>query len=734
MVLSTSENRWTPGVGAMGADEFDSKMKQVKCLLNKLTPEKFEKLMHQLYGIGINNEKTLQGVIALIYDKAITERHFCEMYAKACRVLNENLLAVEMEDTEEGAAAKKVSFKRILLTRCQEEFEKQGTKEEEEVSAQEKDENMKRSMGNVKFVGELFKIELLTEKIMHQCIRKLLGDIKNPAHEDVESLCNLMETIGKKLDQEKAASYMNQYFDRMQRMAAEEVGLPTRLRFRLKDILELRRNNWQLRKLQEQAGPKTLEEIHRDFAVKDAKGGRGKVDPRRVPSGNLGPPSLAHLRGPQASSQAPPQAQAGPGGMGGFGGGPGRTAAGKGGDVGAFERPRPGPAAPDKSSKPVASGTILGDRRRSVDKSVPAAAPVKLTPEVFNLKTEGLLAEYLACGDADEACECIKELQTNFEKAVEKIYTDVLEKKEKDRTMAVQLIHTAVVKGVVSAGQAVEALSALMGMMEEMEMDIPMMGAYVATFISDLAAADLIQLAQLQGAIQSIAEFGKAAKLAAKVLGKLKELEGVEKAREHWLKSGIDLKLCLNVEERDEQHLLEFVREQNLGWLYPLHASNEYLSKAFTEEQDPQTVLEWLQGNIEEQLLHSKQGASAVMRLMLHHFGSEEAGTNLKKYGKILEKLYGSDTVEAKKCQLTLLFEVQLYCVESNFPEGMLRRLFHSLYDFDIVLEDTFNMWKEDTDETVDGKRTAVLHANSFLQWLAEAEEDDEDGEEEEDD
>jgi len=41
---------------------------------------------------------------------------------------------------------------------------------------------------------------------MHQCIRKLLGDIKNPSPGDVESLCNLMKTIGKKLDIEKVCA------------------------------------------------------------------------------------------------------------------------------------------------------------------------------------------------------------------------------------------------------------------------------------------------------------------------------------------------------------------------------------------------------------------------------------------------------------------------------------------------------------------------------------------------
>ena len=70
---------------AISRDEFEAKMKVVKSLLNKLTPEKFDRLLQQLFAVGINDERTLQGVIALIYDRAITQPKFCAMYAHACR-------------------------------------------------------------------------------------------------------------------------------------------------------------------------------------------------------------------------------------------------------------------------------------------------------------------------------------------------------------------------------------------------------------------------------------------------------------------------------------------------------------------------------------------------------------------------------------------------------------------------------------------------------------------------
>ena len=56
-------------------------------------------------------------------------------------------------------------------------------------------------MGNIRFIGELFKYKMLTENIMHDCIFKLL---KIRDDDSLQCLCKLLETIGKDLDHPKA--------------------------------------------------------------------------------------------------------------------------------------------------------------------------------------------------------------------------------------------------------------------------------------------------------------------------------------------------------------------------------------------------------------------------------------------------------------------------------------------------------------------------------------------------
>jgi len=388
-----------------------------------------------------------------------------------------------------------------------------------------------------------------------------------------------------------------------------------------------------------------------------------------------------------------------------------------------------------QSDKPPPSGTILGGRRPSIDKaSSPLQAPievVKLTPEVFKRKADGLLLEYLSSGDVDEACECIKELRADHEKALESFYMEVLEKKQKNRDMVLTLVRKACETKAVTGAQAALALTGLLNSVEDLEMDIPMMGTYAATFSADLIGDGYVQLEMLKVALGGLAEAGK---IAVKLIQQLAAKVGEAKARDLWNEANIDLGSLLNPKGCPEEQLLEFVGEKGIGWLFPLVSCKKFLTQAFREEQDVDSILEWLKTNVSNELLISDQGARTVMKALLTHFGSADDKIKLEKYGKVALVLYGGDAPEMTKKQVQLIYEVQLYCYEKNFADGMLQRLFHAIYDHDMVLEDSFNLWKADTPEDAQGekaKRAAVLHANKFLQWLAEAEED---SEEEEDD
>ncbi|KAL3833033.1 hypothetical protein ACJIZ3_007769 [Penstemon smallii] len=251
-------------------DEEQAKQRQLKGILNKLTPQNFEKLFQQVKQVNIDNVVTLSGVISQIFDKALMEPTFCEMYANFCFHLAADLPDLSVDN-------EKITFKRLLLNKCQEEFER-GEREEEEANkeevegenkqtAEEREEKRlrvrRRMLGNIRLIGELYKKRMLTERIMHECINKLLGQYQNPDEENIEALCKLMSTIGEMIDHPKAKEFMDAYFDIMAQLSLN-MKLSSRVRFMLKDSIDLRKNKWQQRRKVE--GPKKIEEVHRDAA------------------------------------------------------------------------------------------------------------------------------------------------------------------------------------------------------------------------------------------------------------------------------------------------------------------------------------------------------------------------------------------------------------------------------------------------------------------------------------
>ncbi|KAE8660861.1 Eukaryotic translation initiation factor 4G [Hibiscus syriacus] len=291
-------------------DEEALKQRQLKAILNKLTPQNFEKLFEQVKAVNIDNAVTLTGVISQIFDKALMEPTFCEMYANFCYCL-----AGELPDFSENN--EKITFKRLLLNKCQEEFER-GEREQEEANKVEEEGEAKQSeegreekrikarrrmLGNIRLIGELYKKKMLTERIMHECIKELLGEYENPDEEDVEALCKLMSTIGEMIDHPRAKVYMDAYFGWMTKLS-NNMKLSSRVRFMLKDAIDLRKNKWQQRRKVD--GPKKIEEVHKD-AAQERQAQTSRL--ARGPGINPGARRASMEFGPRASMLSSPGAQ-----------------------------------------------------------------------------------------------------------------------------------------------------------------------------------------------------------------------------------------------------------------------------------------------------------------------------------------------------------------------------------------------------------------------------------------
>ncbi|XP_033642512.1 eukaryotic translation initiation factor 4 gamma 3-like [Asterias rubens] len=285
-------------------------MKKMKALLNKLTPNNFSKLKDQVLGYSIDTEERLKGVIDTVFEKAISEQAFSRTYAQLCRDLSQ--LRVP---TTSGQGV--VQFRTLLINRCQKEFEKEKNDEKEEQIAREAIaklpvdqrgvamdylqlkliKNKRRILGNIRFIGELFKLQMLIEQIMHDCIFKLLC---SKDEESLECMSNLMSTIGKILDHEKAKNRIDQYFTQIKNIISQK-KTSARIRFMLQDVVDLRQQrNWIPRR--DTDNPKTLEQIHQDYKRDEERKKMEGLQAQMAPP----PPRMSRNKRDQPQRVGPP--------------------------------------------------------------------------------------------------------------------------------------------------------------------------------------------------------------------------------------------------------------------------------------------------------------------------------------------------------------------------------------------------------------------------------------------
>ncbi|KAI6106531.1 armadillo-type protein [Pisolithus croceorrhizus] len=258
--------------------------RKVRSLLNKLTMENFDSISDQIVTWVNLSEKekdarTLFRVVKLIFEKAINEADWNEICARLCRKIME-MISPKVQDehiwNSEGKPFTGGQLFRIhLLIRCQEDFEhrwvakettacaaaakasdgeavkatneRKGNKSEpcaDECYAAQKAK--RQCLGLTKFICELFRRQMLTERIVHECVKKLLGNVEVPEEQEIKSLCQLLKTVGQLLDVPKARACMDLYFQGMRNLC-ESPNVCPRMRFMLLDVIELRDQKWQPR-------------------------------------------------------------------------------------------------------------------------------------------------------------------------------------------------------------------------------------------------------------------------------------------------------------------------------------------------------------------------------------------------------------------------------------------------------------------------------------------------------
>ncbi|KAK8798769.1 hypothetical protein WA158_007853 [Blastocystis sp. Blastoise] len=223
-------------------------------------------------------------------------------------------------------AAKKYSIKKLLTKKCQEEFEAEDRYDDINKKIEECQQEMKstrdkivirrnesalneyeyeknsirrRTFGNVEFIGQLFNHNVLrVYKVLLICIEDLTTQYDNPDDEKTECLCKLLTTIGEVCS--KDSKFKQLVEDTLHNLEpfSKNDKLSSRVRFAIKDVLELKDRNWVSRKndsklvsLTELRKQQILENLQKASAAAASKAEQPKLNKgksQKAKSHNLG--------------------------------------------------------------------------------------------------------------------------------------------------------------------------------------------------------------------------------------------------------------------------------------------------------------------------------------------------------------------------------------------------------------------------------------------------------------
>ncbi|XP_060880121.1 eukaryotic translation initiation factor 4 gamma 3-like isoform X2 [Metopolophium dirhodum] len=168
------------------------------------------------------------------YLSAFDEPSFGSLYASLCRVLD-----ITISCRSGNHLTYRMSFKKCVITVCQNYFQKQCLDNTDIVMSVEHEQTQRRlkmqTIGCVRFIGEIFKQSILSPYVVHYCLKTLQSKTKERS---IEYLCNLLKVAGKELNEKIS---LEDIFEHLIYLVSDEMRskISPRIRFMVKDVIEV---------------------------------------------------------------------------------------------------------------------------------------------------------------------------------------------------------------------------------------------------------------------------------------------------------------------------------------------------------------------------------------------------------------------------------------------------------------------------------------------------------------
>lgn len=211
-------------------DEEQVLARDIKSTLNKLCAGNMPKLLTRLFDLAKSQQRGSELLTSGIFDKACSEVKYTQLYASLCQGLEREFLQAGL--VESNAHGHPLSlFKKAIIKNCQVLFESSTSETMEKTKV----------LGNVRFIGELYRSHLLGPKVLLECIRDLIdvqlrslkrfGISELHLDEDrLEGVCLLIPIV---METSEVAPQVNNLLKLLQRIREDRTDISQRIKFLL---------------------------------------------------------------------------------------------------------------------------------------------------------------------------------------------------------------------------------------------------------------------------------------------------------------------------------------------------------------------------------------------------------------------------------------------------------------------------------------------------------------------
>lgn len=260
---------------------------RVRGIFAKVSHDNFKDVKEELCALPIrqSRDEDVREIVHWIYDKAVQpeDEIFVELYANLIKELTSD---IQGKDPKKSSALRKA-----LVEKCQQSFDKRtdvnkasadkiSSEANAETTVQSRDsaatvalkeliandndsdyvKNRERSRlrSNIKFLAQLFRVQMVTVKVVNYVLYSLLyGNANEKRHKpeeyEIEMFCDLIKNTQKLLPPDVRTQYLPKYMDTVKEYT-KNPKTTMRVKCLLLDLIELYDNNWEDRETRRKKG------------------------------------------------------------------------------------------------------------------------------------------------------------------------------------------------------------------------------------------------------------------------------------------------------------------------------------------------------------------------------------------------------------------------------------------------------------------------------------------------